>query len=49
MENIKVCIRMRPLPREDDSFSSPLWHIEANSIINTKTKDIFTYGTILLN
>ncbi len=48
MENIKVCVRMRPLPREEEFSSSPLWHIEGNCIINTKTKDIFTYGIIII-
>lgn len=48
MENIKVCVRMRPQPKEED-FSQLLWHIEGNSIINTKTKDIFSYGISSLN
>lgn len=44
MENIKVCVRMRPLTKEEELASSPLWHIEGNKILNTKTKDILTYG-----
>jgi hypothetical protein len=46
MENIKVCVRVRPQVREEDNPSNPLWLIEGNSLINAKTKDIFSYGNI---
>lgn len=42
MENISVCIRIRPnvKGKEEDS----LWKLEGNTIINAKSKETFTYG-----
>ena len=48
MENIKVCVRVRPQGREDENSSNPLWLIEGNSVVNNKTKDIFSYGMNIL-
>ena len=47
MENIKVCVRVRPQSKEEENFAAPIWIIEGNSMINAKTKDIFSYGNIL--
>ena len=41
MENISVCIRIRPKIKEEDS----LWKSESNTIYNVKSKDNFTFGT----
>jgi len=46
MENINVCIRIRPINSEDNNFSkqTSLFKVEGSSIINLKSKDILTYG-----
>ncbi len=43
MENINVCVRIRPLPNDDNS-SNPLFKIEGNSLLNVRNKDIMSYG-----
>jgi hypothetical protein len=40
MENISVCIRIRPKIKEEDTP----WKIESNTIFNSKTKETFTFG-----
>lgn len=40
MENISVCIRIRPKVKEEES----LWKLESNTIYNIKSKDNFTFG-----
>lgn len=40
MENISVCIRIRPKVKEEDSP----WKFENNTIYNMKSKDNFTFG-----
>jgi len=49
MENINVCIRIRPTiideTNSNNSLSSnSLFKVEGNSILNMKSKDILTYG-----
>lgn len=45
MENISVSVRIRPKQLEEDT-NSTLWKIEGNSIINLKSKDIFSYDRV---
>ena len=40
MENITVCIRMKP--RRDDKDST--LKVEGNTIYNSKTKEVFAFG-----
>lgn len=42
MENIAVCVRVRPRPhmRDDDH----LWKLEKNTIMSQKSKEYFTFG-----
>lgn len=40
MENISVCLRIRPKIKEEDS----LWRVESNTIFNIKSKETFTFG-----
>jgi hypothetical protein len=39
MENITVCVRIKPKHNEDT-----LWKIEGNSLLINRNKDIFSYG-----
>jgi hypothetical protein len=42
MENISVCIRMRPKIKEEETS----WRHESNSIYNLKSKETFTFGKL---
>ncbi len=44
MENITVCIRMKP--RRDDKEST--LKVEGNNIYNSKTKEVFAFGKFIL-
>ena len=50
MENITVNIRIRPKQLEEvdnsNNLNSSNWKIEGNSIINMKSKDIFSYDNV---
>jgi hypothetical protein len=39
MENITVCVRIKPKSSEDS-----LWKIEGNSLILNKNREMFSYG-----
>jgi len=43
MENICVCVRVRPKQTEEDMLSTN-WKLDERNIINLKTKEVFTYG-----
>jgi centromeric protein E len=47
MENISVNIRIRPIKLETENTYS--WKLEGNNIVNTKTKDIFSYDRVFSN
>lgn len=40
MENISVCIRIRPKTKDEESP----WKLESNTIYNSKSKESFTFG-----
>lgn len=42
MENISVCIRIRPKVKDEDTP----WHFESNTIYNSKSKETFAFGKI---
>lgn len=42
MENITVCVRVKPSINEKREEN--LWRYEANSILSSKSKEIFSYG-----
>jgi hypothetical protein len=42
MENITVCVRIKPKNNEDS-----LWKLEGNSIIVSKNKEMFSFGKIV--
>jgi hypothetical protein len=44
MENITVCLRVRPNKHSDES----IWKIDSNVIQSVKSKEIFTYGKLNL-
>jgi centromeric protein E len=44
MENITVCVRVRPKNHEDC-----LWKLEGNSLIVNKNKEMFSYGKFGFN
>jgi hypothetical protein len=45
MENITVCIRMKP--KRDDKETT--LKVEGNTIYNTKTKEVFAFGKNIFN
>jgi hypothetical protein len=40
MENITVCVRIKPNSKDEEN----LWKYENNSIASIKSKEVFTYG-----
>lgn len=42
MENISVCVRVKPKSRDDEN----LWRIDRSTITSGKTKETFTLGNI---
>lgn len=46
MENITVCVRIKPRIAEKNDEN--LWKIEGNNILSLKSKEIFTYGKLIL-
>jgi hypothetical protein len=44
MENIAVCVRIRPRPHSKDEDN--LWKVDKNTIMSVKSKEYFTFGKI---
>ncbi len=42
MENISVCIRIRPKVKDEETQ----WRLETNTLYNSKSKESFTFGKI---
>ena len=47
MENITVCIRIRPQIKNREEES--VWKMDGNAIQSTRSKEIFTYGKQIIN
>lgn len=46
MENIQVSVRIKPKQLEEEKTSNPQWKVEGKSIVNMKSKDIFSYDRV---